>query len=292
MYTIVMEPPRETISLLLTSILGGLALTYGVTEIQGQLAIHGFSIPSYSVMIFLIFVFIWLRFLPGNISYIRRLERWPNTSVNLWLFDVSLVTIESMVMIFMAASATIPEMFFCSLLALLLLDIFWLAAMHRGAKAKTRPEPQWIWLWLNIPSAVLIAGLLIWYSYFSIDLNSLVGTLALFIITIVFWAFAIIDIVKSAPDWYGRPRHFKLSPQQRKEYEKYMKEAIKEAKQSISNNGIPVGTILTMDGTIIGRGHNRRVQDGNSIGHAELECLKNAGRRTSVCALELLLSLA
>jgi len=276
-----MEPPRETISLLLTSILGGLALTYGITEIQGQLTLKGLSTPLYSILIFLVFVSIWLRFIPGNLSHIRRLERWPNTSVKTWLLDVSVITIESMVIIFMAVpSVTNPEMFFYSLLALLFLDAFWLAAMLHGTKAKKRPEPQWIWLWLNIPSAALVAILLLLnYLYPAIGSFHSTSPFPLVIATVVFWACAFTDIIKSAPDWFGRPRDSELSDQQRKGYEKYMKEAIAEAKQSLSHNGIPIGAVLVENGNIIGRGHNRRIQDGNSVGHAELECLKNAGRK-------------
>ena len=55
-------------------------------------------------------------------------------------------------------------------------------------------------------------------------------------------------------------------------------EAIKEAKLGLSEGGIPIGSVLVCDGKIIGRGHNRRVQDGSVIHHAEMNCLENAGR--------------
>lgn len=58
----------------------------------------------------------------------------------------------------------------------------------------------------------------------------------------------------------------------------FMEEAIREAEIGRSEGGIPVGSVLVRDGEIIGRGHNRRVQDGDPMMHAEIDCLRNAGR--------------
>lgn len=57
-----------------------------------------------------------------------------------------------------------------------------------------------------------------------------------------------------------------------------MQAAIAEAKQGISEGGIPIGSVLVRDGKIIGSGHNKRVQDGDPVTHAEIDCLRNAGR--------------
>ena len=57
-----------------------------------------------------------------------------------------------------------------------------------------------------------------------------------------------------------------------------MKEAIREARKGLREGGIPIGSVLVKDGKIIGRGHNRRVQKGSAILHAEMDCLENAGR--------------
>ncbi len=57
-----------------------------------------------------------------------------------------------------------------------------------------------------------------------------------------------------------------------------MQAAIAEAKQGISEGGIPIGSVLVRNGKIIGRGHNKRVQDGDPVTHAEIDCLRNAGR--------------
>ncbi|WP_448525579.1 nucleoside deaminase [Parathermosynechococcus lividus] len=58
----------------------------------------------------------------------------------------------------------------------------------------------------------------------------------------------------------------------------FMQAAIAEAKQGLQEGGIPIGSVLVQQGKIIGRGHNQRVQQGNPILHAEIDCLSNAGR--------------
>ena len=54
--------------------------------------------------------------------------------------------------------------------------------------------------------------------------------------------------------------------------------AIEEARQGRAEGGIPIGSSLMIDGEIVGRGHNRRVQKGSAILHGETDCLENAGR--------------
>ena len=60
--------------------------------------------------------------------------------------------------------------------------------------------------------------------------------------------------------------------------DEFMKAAIAEAKTGLSEGGIPIGSVLVKGGEIIGRGHNRRVQYDDPIIHAEIDCLRNAGR--------------
>ena len=59
----------------------------------------------------------------------------------------------------------------------------------------------------------------------------------------------------------------------------FLQAAIHEARQGLAEGGIPIGSVLVLDGKIIGRGHNRRVQQGSVIHHAEMNCLENAGRQ-------------
>ena len=61
----------------------------------------------------------------------------------------------------------------------------------------------------------------------------------------------------------------------------FLKAAIEEARQGLAEGGIPIGSVLVIDGQIVGRGHNRRVQRGSAILHAEMDCLENAGRLTA-----------
>ena len=58
----------------------------------------------------------------------------------------------------------------------------------------------------------------------------------------------------------------------------FLQAAIDEAKLGLKEGGIPIGSVLVIDGKIVGRGHNRRVQKGSAILHAEMDCLENAGR--------------
>ncbi len=61
----------------------------------------------------------------------------------------------------------------------------------------------------------------------------------------------------------------------------FLSAAIAEAKQGLGEGGIPIGSVLVIEGRIAGRGHNRRVQGGNPILHAEMDCLQEAGRLTA-----------
>ena len=63
--------------------------------------------------------------------------------------------------------------------------------------------------------------------------------------------------------------------------DKFLAEAIKEARLGKNEGGIPIGSVLVIENEIVGRGHNRRVQKGSVILHAEMDCLENAGRLTA-----------
>ena len=63
--------------------------------------------------------------------------------------------------------------------------------------------------------------------------------------------------------------------------DEYMAAAIEEARKGLAEGGIPIGSVLVLDGRIVGRGHNRRVQKSSAILHAEMDCLENAGRLTA-----------
>lgn len=59
----------------------------------------------------------------------------------------------------------------------------------------------------------------------------------------------------------------------------FMQAAIEEAEKGVAEGGIPIGSVLVHDGKIIGRGHNKRVQQGSVVLHGEMDALENAGRQ-------------
>ncbi len=61
----------------------------------------------------------------------------------------------------------------------------------------------------------------------------------------------------------------------------FLQAAIDEAEQGLTEGGIPIGSVLVHNGVIVGRGHNRRVQRGSTVLHAEMDALENAGRRSA-----------
>ena len=61
-------------------------------------------------------------------------------------------------------------------------------------------------------------------------------------------------------------------------HDPFMQAAIEEAQQGLAEGGIPIGSVLVHNGTILGRGHNRRIQRGSPTLHGEMDALENAGR--------------
>jgi len=61
----------------------------------------------------------------------------------------------------------------------------------------------------------------------------------------------------------------------------FLEAALDEARKGRDAAGVPIGSVLVIDGKIVGRGHNQRVQKGSPVLHAEMDCLENAGRLTA-----------
>lgn len=59
----------------------------------------------------------------------------------------------------------------------------------------------------------------------------------------------------------------------------FLKEAIAEAKQGLKEGGIPIGSVIVHNGSIIGKGHNKRIQKGSVVLHGEMDAFENAGRQ-------------
>ena len=60
--------------------------------------------------------------------------------------------------------------------------------------------------------------------------------------------------------------------------DEFLDAALAEAREGLREGGIPIGSVLVIDGRVVGRGHNRRVQRGSTVLHAEMDCLERAGR--------------
>jgi cytosine deaminase len=60
--------------------------------------------------------------------------------------------------------------------------------------------------------------------------------------------------------------------------DRFMQCAIEEAKKGLAEGGIPIGSVLVRNGEIVGRGHNMRIQENDPLAHAEIVCIRNAGR--------------
>jgi cytosine deaminase len=60
--------------------------------------------------------------------------------------------------------------------------------------------------------------------------------------------------------------------------DEFMRAAIAEAERGLAEGGIPIGSVLVHQGNILGRGHNRRLQQGSVVLHGEMDALENAGR--------------
>ena len=80
-------------------------------------------------------------------------------------------------------------------------------------------------------------------------------------------------------DLTAQPIADRSVPQQEKSMDPFLRSAIDEAKKGLAEGGLPIGSVLVRGGQIIGRGHNRRVQRGDPMAHAEIDCMTNAGRQ-------------
>ncbi len=60
--------------------------------------------------------------------------------------------------------------------------------------------------------------------------------------------------------------------------DEFMRAAVEEARKGLAEGGIPIGSALARGGKLVASGHNKRVQEGDPVTHAEIDCLRNAGR--------------
>ncbi len=77
-----------------------------------------------------------------------------------------------------------------------------------------------------------------------------------------------------------------MSEQEKKQHEKYMREALKQAKKAYAIDEVPIGCVIVCEGKIIARGYNRRNTDKNTLSHAELIAIRKAAKRLGDWRLE------
>ncbi len=93
------------------------------------------------------------------------------------------------------------------------------------------------------------------------------------------------DVPSSMPNGpvmkLASPELSSTTPDEQLQRDPFMTAAIQEARRGLAEGGLPIGSVLVRNGKIIGAGHNRRVQRGDPMAHAEINCLTNAGRQSS-----------
>ena len=150
------------------------------------------------------------------------------------------------------------------------LDVAWIISHPLFGMANTWRRRFIPWRWAVLNGTLLVSLIYFWCVYRSLYTS----TAALIWLGLLNCAGFYVDIYlinqsglfKTTP----APAHLAM--------DSFLQEAIAEAKEGRSEGGIPIGSVLVVDGQVVGRGHNLRVQQGNPILHAEMACLANAGR--------------
>jgi len=184
---------------MLISILGAIALNRGIEGGESLALSSGFVLSFEAIALPSIFFITAFRFLPGNLAHLGELGETEGTTPYIWLYDLAVIMIESLLCIPMAKlSYSNGRGFFVLLVILLMLDGLWILTMIPQWKKGQRPEPPVYWAVLNVGSAFLLVSSLLVHLPF--DALSLPGLL---MFTLVFWIVGLTDIVKSAKKWFG-----------------------------------------------------------------------------------------
>ena len=255
------------------------------------------GISTKSLALFVVFFLTVLRFFIGDILHLDedelsepRDDLADKGAEARWFFDLAWIVLEFMILIFLGHLVSLEESqhvsigFFGLLIVLMAVDVSWICAMGimscLGNKYKTHPlwglwrrttKTPWGWAMLNASLGVA----LIWYvtatKISSAALLVLVG-----INVVVFF----VDVV--ILNYYMGRRAMSEDTSDAPQPQVGMTAAISQARSSEEEGGIPIGAALVdADGTVIGAGHNLRVQEGVPVFHAEIACLAAVGRRRS-----------
>ncbi len=236
------------------------------------------GLSGYNLSLFFVLFLNVTRFSIGNIEHLTR-EQNPPLPDWLWRFDFIFISIQFATLIFLGGVASVPKSraahpagFYHYLLFLYGTDVLWLATLWVLGQIKDRrlkhSDLHWGWAILNGVLGVSIWAILqsVADPYSVWPLRLLVG---LGVVGFVIDIFVIDTFYKEET---------KAMPN---DFERFMRIAIEEAQLGLKEGGIPIGSALVADGVVAGQGHNRRVQESDPTAHAEIDCLRNAKRRTT-----------
>lgn len=222
-----------------------------------------------------IFFLTALRFFIGNQLYL--IKHFAQQHGSSWYYDVFMVSLQSALMIFLGNVVTLEEGtrpkigFAKTLVALCVIDVIWVVSKQALAQTDRckhwKPDPLTYW-WVSL-NATLIVVILLIYQFIG-DVYSFWGL----------FYFGIANVFAFGIDVYMTDL-LPILPQRKQmaqQSDPFIQMAIVEATQGRSEGGIPIGSVLARDGQVLGRGHNKRVQDNDPVVHAEIDCLRNAGR--------------
>lgn len=262
---------RNLISTIFLDLLVAVAYSEMVAPVWDSL---GGAHRAATLLLFGIFFLTSIRFVIGNYVHLTGLD--PALGSKVWFHDFAWLALQSLLLIAMGHVCSVEEsakgpIGFVGLLILLYsVDIGWISsqwALGRLSSPWRRPKIPWQWAILNL---LLIGGIALARVGFA-DLYAPVSMSVLFGLSVVGF---IVDVFEV--DYAGLFR--RRRPAAGLEHSRLMQAAIEEARQGQREGGIPIGSVLVRDGKILGRGHNRRVQQGDPVAHAEIDCLRNAGR--------------
>lgn len=241
-----------------------------VPVVRGSIVESGFS--SATLVLAVVFFLTSMRFFIGNQLHLVS-DLLVGLPGKVWLYDFLFIIGQSVLLIFLGGVTSVEASresgidFIWLLVALYAVDVGWISfqwVLGWIADSWRRPAIAWQWAALN---SALIAGIVLTvvtaddpYSRVPIAVLAALNAVA-FVVDLI-----MLDVQKLV----GR--------RIREKGDSFMEAALEEAQIGLEEGGIPIGAVLVRDGEIIGRGRNRRVQDGDPSSHAEIDCLRSAGR--------------
>jgi cytosine/creatinine deaminase len=287
---------RHLISEVLVAALVAVAYEGPVGVVHAALRSEGVSISS--LALFVVFFLTVLRFFIGDILHLDedelsepRDDFADKGAEARWFLDLGVIVLEFVILIFLGHLASLkesqhrPVSFYALFTVLMAVDVLWIFAMGVMSWLTKRYHSHMLWgLWERgkvpwgwaVLNAAMLAITWIWYAR-----GSHYSTKDLSIFTSINAVAFVVDVVILN---YYMGRHAMegdiVDTVQLRDAG--MTAALQQARASESEHGIPIGAaLLDGDGNVIGAGHNQRVQLGNQVLHAEIDCLANVGRRTS-----------